>query len=135
MWSCKIARLPARWTYGEGSLTRVGSLSSAAANPARRLSMRSKKKFQNYEHFPTTVPIRHIAWNKCIQHKDRSFFDLIGDVNPELVEKSERELALYVTCTIEGMTMFVGVGESHESSLASMKQMACESFLRLLHTH
>ena len=60
---------------------------------------------------------------------------MIGEVNPELVEKSERESTLYVSCTIEGITMFVEVGESHKSSLTSMKQMVIESFSRLLNTH
>ncbi|MBC8257714.1 MAG: TetR/AcrR family transcriptional regulator [SAR324 cluster bacterium] len=60
--------------------------------------------------------------------------DLIAEVKPELDENTKNELALYFSCTIEGMTMFVGSGKSHESSLKMMQQMACESFLNLLHT-
>jgi AcrR family transcriptional regulator len=57
---------------------------------------------------------------------------LIQAVNPELGSQRSGELALFISCTIEGMTMFVGEGKHHTNSLQVMKKMACESFLQLI---
>ena len=70
--------------------------------------------------------------NQMYTAERQVIYNLIDGVNPELKEDSKRELALYISCSIEGMTMFLGAGKSHESSLAKMKKMAAETFLRMV---
>ncbi len=62
----------------------------------------------------------------------RAICDLIQAINPNLELQQAKHLALFVSCSIEGMTMFVGAGKQQESALQSMKKMACESFLLLI---
>ena len=70
--------------------------------------------------------------NQMYTAERQVIFDLIDEVSPELKEESKRELALYISCSIEGMTMFVGAGKSHEHSHTKMKKMAAETFLRMI---
>ncbi|MDP6744170.1 MAG: TetR/AcrR family transcriptional regulator [SAR324 cluster bacterium] len=70
--------------------------------------------------------------NQMYTAERQVIFDLIDEVSPELKEESKRELALYISCSIEGMTMFVGAGKSHERSLTKMKKMASDTFLRIV---
>jgi AcrR family transcriptional regulator len=58
--------------------------------------------------------------------------ELIHAINPDLDERQTNHLALFVSASIEGMTMFVGAGKKQEDALVSMKIMACESFLLLI---
>jgi len=58
--------------------------------------------------------------------------DLIQAINPRLDAQQTAHLALFVSCSIEGMTMFVGAGKKKKVALQSMKKMACESFLLLI---
>ncbi len=62
----------------------------------------------------------------------RVIYELISDVNPNLDEQRKKEITLYISCSIEGMTMFVGSEKTHESMLEAMKKTACESFMSLL---
>ena len=57
---------------------------------------------------------------------------LIRAINPELDKQQTGDLALFISCSIEGMTMFVGAGKKQEDTLQSMKKIACESFLHLI---
>jgi AcrR family transcriptional regulator len=58
--------------------------------------------------------------------------ELIKAVNPRLKKQKTASLALFISCSIEGMTMFIGAGKKHENSLETMKKTACQSFLRLI---
>lgn len=62
----------------------------------------------------------------------RVLAELIHAINPNLDQKQTGNLALFVSCSIEGMTMFVGAGKKQESALQSMKTYACTSFLHLI---
>ena len=62
----------------------------------------------------------------------RALFDLIHAIRPNLDEQYTSHLALFVSSSIEGMTMFVGAGKKQEGALQSMKKMACKSFLLLI---
>lgn len=64
----------------------------------------------------------------------RALGKLIQAINPDLNEQQTRHLALFVSASIEGMTMFIGAGKKQEVALQSMKEMACKSFLLLI-TH
>lgn len=57
---------------------------------------------------------------------------LIEALNPQLDEQQAVQLALFISCSIEGMTMFVGAGKNQEGSLQAMKRLACKSFLQLI---
>ena len=58
--------------------------------------------------------------------------ELVQAINLDLNVKQASQLALFISCTIEGMTMFVGAGKKQQDSLQVMKQMACSSFLQLI---
>ncbi len=58
--------------------------------------------------------------------------ELIQAIDPRLNAQQTRHLALFISCSIEGMTMFVGAGKKQKDALQSMKKMACESFLLLI---
>jgi AcrR family transcriptional regulator len=62
----------------------------------------------------------------------QALFDLIHAINPKLDEQQTSHLALFVSSSIEGMTMFVGAGKKQEVALESMKKIACKSFLLLI---
>jgi len=62
----------------------------------------------------------------------RALQNLIQGVNGDLDERQAADLALFVSASIEGMTMFVGAGKKQENALQTMKKMACESFLHLM---
>lgn len=62
----------------------------------------------------------------------KALCELIQAVNPSLKKQKTASLALFISCSIEGMTMFVGAGKKHEDALQSMKKLACESYLHLI---
>ncbi len=57
---------------------------------------------------------------------------LVEAIKPELGKRQASQLALFVSCSIEGMTMFVGAGKNQEDNLQAMKELACTSFLQLI---
>lgn len=69
---------------------------------------------------------------KMYADERQALFDLIHAINPELDELQTNHFALFVSASIEGMTMFVGAGKKQEGALQSMKKMACKSFLQLI---
>jgi len=58
--------------------------------------------------------------------------NLIEALRPGLDVPQAAHLALFISCSIEGMTMFVGDGKTHEDCLQTMQEMACKSFLYLI---
>jgi len=62
----------------------------------------------------------------------RALQKLIEGIKPQLDERQANHLALFVSCSIEGMTMFVGAGKNQEDDLQAMKELACKSFLQLI---
>ena len=62
----------------------------------------------------------------------KAIFELIQAINPELDKQQTDSLSLFVSCSIEGMTMFVGAGKKQETALQSMKKLAANSFLHLI---
>lgn len=58
--------------------------------------------------------------------------DLIKQANTKLTSNQVDQIALFVSSSIEGMTMFVGSNKPHQDSLESMKQIACSCFINLL---
>jgi len=69
---------------------------------------------------------------KMYADERQALFDLIHAINPELDDQQTNHLALFVSSSIEGMTMFVGAGKKQEGALQTMKKMACKSFLLLI---
>ncbi len=57
---------------------------------------------------------------------------LIRAINPGLDRQQTSDIALFVSSSIEGMTMFVGAGKNQETALQSMKNLALKSFLHLI---
>ena len=62
----------------------------------------------------------------------QAIHELIYAINPGLDKQQTASLALFVSCSIEGMTMYVGAGKKQEAALPSMKKLALKSFLHLI---
>jgi len=66
------------------------------------------------------------------EQERRAISGLIQAINPGLDKQQTGSLALFVSCSIEGMTMFVGAGKKQEAAIQSMKKLASNSFLHLI---
>ncbi len=62
----------------------------------------------------------------------RAIYELIDAINPGLDKQQTSYLALFISCSIEGMTMFIGAGKKQEAALEPMKKLALRSFLHLI---
>jgi hypothetical protein len=62
----------------------------------------------------------------------KALYELIQAINPVLNKQQTNGLALFISSSIEGMTMFVGAGKKQEGALQAMKNIACKSFLHLI---
>jgi len=69
---------------------------------------------------------------KMYADERQALFDLIHAMNLELDDQQTNHLALFVSSSIEGMTVLVGAGKKQEGALQTMKKMACKSFLLLI---
>ena len=58
--------------------------------------------------------------------------DVIGLVNPALSETRKSDLALLVSASIEGHTVFVGHGRPHRARGGQLRNLLIEHFLRLV---
>lgn len=63
------------------------------------------------------------------------FEELIAQLNPSLAEEDRRELAVYISAALEGMTVFAGHGKPWEASMQRFELMACQSFLELVKSY
>jgi len=55
--------------------------------------------------------------------------ELAGLVNPSLSVERARELALFITSAIEGLTVFVGHRRPHADDMPAMRELAVETFV------
>ena len=58
--------------------------------------------------------------------------ELIGRVNPRLTSERSQALALFISASIEGQTMFIGHERPHSRQAETVKQIAVNSFLNLV---
>lgn len=57
---------------------------------------------------------------------------IIAEINPGLTAKQVKRLALFISCSIEGHTMFVGYGKPWKKETRNIINMATQSFLWLI---
>jgi AcrR family transcriptional regulator len=57
---------------------------------------------------------------------------IIGDVNPELSLQQCRRLALFISASLEGHTVFIGYRKPWKKETANIVEMASQSFLWLI---
>lgn len=62
------------------------------------------------------------------------FVKLIGQINPALSEEEREIVALYISSTIEGMTMFVGFERKWRGRADGIFNLAGKTFLNLVRT-
>ena len=60
--------------------------------------------------------------------------DLIGEINPALSVRERETLALFISASMEGATIFVGHEKRRRHELPGIKRIATQSFLQLIHT-
>lgn len=58
--------------------------------------------------------------------------DVIGLINPQLSETRKSDLALMISASIEGHTVFVGHGRPHRPRTRQLRDLLIEHFLRLV---
>ena len=58
--------------------------------------------------------------------------DVIGLINPGLSETRKSDLALMISASIEGHTVFVGLGRPHRARSGQLRNLLIEHFLRLV---
>lgn len=63
------------------------------------------------------------------------FEELIRQLNPSVTKEDERELAVFISAALEGMTVFAGNGKPWEGSMERFELMACQSFVSLVKTY
>ena len=54
---------------------------------------------------------------------------LIGRINPALDDRSRETLAVYLTASLEGLTVFAGHGKAWAAEMPLLKEIACTSLL------
>jgi len=58
--------------------------------------------------------------------------DIIGEVNPKLSLQQARRIALFITASLEGHTVFIGYQKPWRKETANIVEMASQSFLWLI---
>lgn len=56
----------------------------------------------------------------------------ISDINNDLSVKQAKKIALFISSSIEGHTMFIGYKKSHTSEVNHLIKIACQSFIFLI---
>ena len=64
----------------------------------------------------------------------RGFADAIAAINPALSEEDCRTVALFISASIEGTTIFAGHGKPWEARMPKIKALALTSLLQLVKT-
>lgn len=76
--------------------------------------------------------------NALVQHfyarAQRMIADAVAGVNPALSEEDCRTLALFISATMEGTTIFAGYGKPWEARMPQVKRLAVKSLLNLVKT-
>ena len=63
------------------------------------------------------------------------FEELIRQLNPALSEEDTRELAVYISAALEGMTVFAGHGKPWITAMPRFERIACHSFVELVKSY
>jgi len=58
--------------------------------------------------------------------------ELIAEINPRLPVEERELVALFISGSMEGMTMFAGYGKPFESRMPALEQIAVKSFIHLI---
>ena len=58
--------------------------------------------------------------------------DIIAALNPALHETEREALALFISASMEGMTVFAGYGKPYRSNMPMLSRIAVQSFVRLI---
>lgn len=58
--------------------------------------------------------------------------DLIGEINPALPDDERQTLALFISASMEGQTIFAGFEKPWEHRMPWLTQIACTSFVQMI---
>jgi AcrR family transcriptional regulator len=72
------------------------------------------------------------SMDEMYENYRRVLADIIGDVNPELSSQQRRRLALFISASLEGHTIFIGYRKPWKKETANILAMASQSFLWLI---
>ena len=58
-------------------------------------------------------------------------FDIIGEMRPDLSEDDRQDLTLFISASMEGMTVFAGYEKPYESRMPAIEVIAIRSFINI----
>jgi AcrR family transcriptional regulator len=61
-----------------------------------------------------------------------SILGIIAEMRPDLNEQDRADLALFISASMEGLTMFAGYGKPFEGRMEHMERIAIQSFIDLV---
>lgn len=62
----------------------------------------------------------------------RSLLEIIRELRPDLSPQCHEDLALFISASMEGMTVFAGYNKPFEGRMDQLERMAIQSFLRIV---
>jgi AcrR family transcriptional regulator len=65
----------------------------------------------------------------------RSLLDIIAEMRPDLDAQAQENLALFISASMEGLTMFAGYDKPFEGQMDELEKIAIQSFLRLVKSY
>ncbi len=72
------------------------------------------------------------SMDEMYENYRRVLADIIGEVNPKLSVPQCRRIALFISASLEGHTMFIGYRKPWRKETANIVEMASQSFLWLI---
>lgn len=65
----------------------------------------------------------------------RSLLEIISELRPDLDAQAREDLALFISASMEGLTVFAGYEKPFEGRMDQMEAIAIQSFLRIVETY
>lgn len=65
----------------------------------------------------------------------RSLLEIISELRPDLDAQAREDLALFISASMEGLTVFAGYQKPFEGRMGQLETIAIQSFLRIVETY
>ncbi|WP_086619850.1 TetR/AcrR family transcriptional regulator [Erythrobacter tepidarius] len=65
----------------------------------------------------------------------RSLLDIVAEMRPDLDPQGRENLALFISASMEGLTVFAGYEKPFEGQMGELERIAIQSFLQIVKTY
>ena len=65
----------------------------------------------------------------------RSLLDIVAEMRPDLDPQGRENLALFISASMEGLTVFAGYEKPFEEQMGALETIAIQSFLQIVRTY